>query len=87
MSFYSKGVSFDSFVLENEEEVRIKTEIRKILEGEIDDVRAKMRRGTQVVPKERRTSVLDEKNEETTATDELEGEENEVVTVVGKVEV
>jgi hypothetical protein len=44
-----------------------------------------MRRGTQVVQKKRRTSIVDKKSEEVGEDEhEKEGKENEVVTVVAE---
>ncbi len=61
--------------------MRIKEEIRKILKGETDETRANMRRGTQLVQKKRRKSVIDKKYEQV---HEEEEEANELVTVVAE---
>ena len=67
---------------ENEEELRIKEEIAKILKGEIDDTRTNMRRGTQIVQKKRRKSVLEKNIEEA---EKNEGNDaDEVITVVAE---
>ena len=63
--------------------MRIKEEIRKILKGEIDDPRATVRRGAQVVKKKRRKSVVDKKNGKL-GEDEEKGEANEVATFVAE---
>ena len=68
-------------ISENEEETRIKEEIRKILKGEIDDTGVNMRRGTQIVQKKRRKSVIDKNNDEADKNKE-ENDRNEVITVV-----
>ena len=63
--------------------MRIKEEVRKILKGEIDDARATMRRGTQILKKKQRKSVLEKKREKLEENKEKE-EANEIVTIVGE---
>ena len=63
--------------------MRIKEEVRKILKGEIDDARATMRRGTQILKKKQRKSVLEKKREKLGENKEKE-EANEIVTIVGE---
>ena len=63
--------------------MRIKEEVRKILKGEIDDARATMRRGTQILKKKQRKSVVEKKREKLGENKEKE-EANEIVTIVGE---
>lgn len=61
--------------------MRIKEEIRKILKGEIDDARATMRRGTQILKKKQRKSVVEK---EKLGENKEKGEANEIVTIVAE---
>lgn len=61
--------------------MRIKEEIRKILKGEIDDARTTMRRGTQILKKKQRKSVVEK---EKLGENKEKGEANEIVTIVAE---